>query len=499
MINLFTEEYVKDLVVQAVAKAESFLKDGKYADAEVILKQTLKVDPSCKEAIRLICQIYLSQQKGKEAIPYYEKLLETYPDDYEALNNVALCYSSVGEIDKSIEKLLKCEQLYPNVASCYWNLAVQYKEKGEHSKSFLTYERGIEFLPTDPLIRYNYAIGLAERFLFDEALIQYKKAIQFEPNFSSARFNLGLLNLQLGNYEEGWAGYEWRFQHVPVFQQFKERFADKPEWKGEFLENGEEKTILVYNEQGAGDAIQFVRYLPKIKELGFRVILEVAHELVDLLAQCEGVDQIIPLRPKKMPEYDYHVSICSLPHVLNISKPMWDGVYVKPTGSINLESYKDCKRVGICWAGNPVHRQDKERSCYLKDFKHINDIYDVKLFSLQKDLRSRFWAGQGVVDLTEDCKDMGVVDMSDMLIDFNYTAAIMKCMDFIVTVDSAVAHLAGAMGLPCYLILSHLSEFRWGVNGDNTPWYPSVKLVRQLEPGDYNSRLRQIAYEIKQK
>jgi tetratricopeptide (TPR) repeat protein len=499
MINIqFTQEEIQDLVDRAIIQAEGYVNSQRWADAEALLRQTLRVHPEYQPALRLLSQILMSHQKGAEAIEFYEKTLVLDPNNYEALNNVALCYASEGDIKKAIDYLVKCSILYPDNPACYWNLAIHYKEDGDFESCFTIYEKGIEFFPEHAELRYNYAIALAEKQRHEEAIFHYKKAIEIKPDFASAHHNLSLLNLALNNYKEGWQGYDWRFEYATGFKLFKARFAGK-EWQGE---DGEGKTILVYNEQGAGDTIQFARFLPKLKEKGFKVILEVLPELTELLASCKGVDQIVAQRFRKTPAYDYHVSIGTLPKLLDVQhdKSLWNGPYLHPTGEVDkaFENYKDNFKIGICWAGNPVHKQDALRSTYLKYFKPLNDMHNTKLFSLQKDSRPRFWSGKGVVDLTDGCEDMGVVDMGDLLVNFNYTAAIMKNMNAIVTVDTAIAHVAGAMGQKCYLLLPYSPDWRWGLHGKKSFWYPSLTLVRQLKPGDYESRLKNIAYEIRQ-
>lgn len=474
-------EEIKELVDTAVLKSQEHIRNGNLVGARDLLKQALKVDPDCEPAMRLLAQVYLNFQKSSEAILLYEKILKKAPTDQEALNNIALCYSSIGIANKCIEKLEKCLELYPDEPMCYSNLAIHSKDPKEKIK---IYKKGIERLPESHDIRFNYGVCLNEQFQFDEAIYQYKKAIEIKPDFYLPHFNLALVNLLLGNYEEGWKGYEWRFG-VPSFKKFKSRFAPKKDGK----------TILVYNEQGAGDAIQFARYFPLLKKKGYKVIYESTFELMDLMTQCEGIDYIVPYR-QKLPDYDIPISIGSLPFFLEEYEPLWNGSYLKPTGVVDpFENYKELNKIGICWAGNPVHKLDQQRSCMLKHFKHLTGK-GIKLFSLLKDTRSRYWADKGVVDLTEDCMDMGVVDMSDLLINFNYTATIMKCMDHIVTVDTAIAHLAGAMGLPCYMLVQHMPDWRWGLKGINK-WYPSVKIMRQATPGDYESILKTIAREVK--
>lgn len=495
MINLtITEEEIKELLERAVTTSEEHIKNQKLSDAENLLKQALKVNPDFEPALRLLTELLLSQQKGGDAIPYYQNLLKLKPTDQVALNNIALCYAANNQEERSLSIFKKCVELYPNEAASHSNLALQYKNMGMDEDALAAYRKGIEALPHNQDIRFNYGVFLAEKHHFDEAISQYKTAISLKPDFFLPHFNLGLLNLLLGNFEEGWKEYEWRFGHQ-VFKKFKNRFSG-PEWQGE---DGNGKTILVYNEQGAGDLIQFARYLPELKKKGFKVILEVIYDLVDLAAQCEGLDQVIPQRSKNMPAYDYHVSVGSLPLKLGIFEPFFNKKYVEPTGNVDekvFNNYKQFKKIGICWAGNPVHKHDQYRSCELKYFKHLNGIPNVKLFSLQKDSRPRFWSSRGVVDLTEGCDNMGVVDMSDLLINFNYTAAIMKCMDCVVTVDTAVAHLAGAMNIPCYVLLPEMSDWRWGLNNKTTKWYDSVKLFRQTETGTYDKGLKLITEEI---
>lgn len=494
MLNsTITEDEINQLLESSITASEDFIKRQKLSDAEALLKQALKVNPKFEPALRLLTDLLLNQQKGEEAIQFYEKLLELKPTDQVALNNIALCYTANGQKEKALDIFERCSKLFPNEPTSHSNLALQYKNMGRDEEALKAYETGISVLPNNAEIRFNFGVFLAERSLFDKAIEQYKKAIFIKPDFYLAHFNLSLVNLLIGNFKEGWQEYEWRFGHQ-VFKKFKNRFTG-PEWNGE---DGTNKTILIYNEQGAGDAIQFARYLPELKKRGFKVILEVIYDLVDLLSQCKGVDQVIPQRMKNMPSYDYHVSIASLPLKLELYEPFFNGRYIQPTGSVEDKVFRDYEKfnkIGICWAGNPVHRHDHKRSCELKHFRQLNSIPNVKMFSLQKDCRPRFWNERGIVDLTEGCENMGVVNMGDLLINFNYTAAIMECMNHIVTVDTAVAHLAGAMNLPCYMLLPEMPDWRWGMEEYTTKWYNSIKLVRQKN-NNYCDCLEQITNKI---
>jgi Tfp pilus assembly protein PilF len=439
----------------------------------------------------------IKRTKPEEAIPVYKSLLENEPNNYEGINNLAFCYSNLGKREDARLLLKKGICLYPDKSSLYWNLAIQYKEEGNFDEANNIYIDGIKALPDCPELHYNYGICLMEQGRYTSAIDCYDKAIQLDPNHANAHWNKALVLLLMGNYVTGFEEYEWRFKAIPAMEQIRNRFKNKPEWNGE-----SNVTILLYSEQGLGDALQFLRYVPLLKSMGCKVIVEAIASLVDLVSTIEGIDQIVQWRSKEIPEYDYHLSLGSLPRVFgtNLLNIPINIPYVKSTGEIDPSNFKDYKnklKVGICWAGSPYHSMDHIRSCNLREFKSIGDLSNIKLFSLQKETGKRFHKGFGVVDLTDGADDMTVVDMSDLMQDFNYTAAIIEKMDLIITVDTVVAHLAGAMGKKCWVLLPSNPDWRWGSEKETSPWYPSIRLFRQNKGEIWADVFHRVLQELK--
>jgi hypothetical protein len=315
------------------------------------------------------------------------------------------------------------------------------------------------------------------------------------------------LLLTIGKFKEGWERYEARWESFPQFKKIKERFDPTKEWVGQDLLG---KKILIYVEQGAGDSIQFLRLCKNLKEQGAIVLFEEVSLLTSLMKTCPYIDEIIEVG-KTLPEHDYHQSVMSLPLYLNLGDPVKslvnaDNKYlfvnrndISNPGLLedhSWEGYKDNFKIGICWAGNPVHKNDMIRSTWLKHFREISKIPNVKLFSIQQDTRRRFWPSSGEVDLCEGADGLMVVDMAPYLRDFNCTASIIERMDLVITVDTSVAHLTGALGKPVWNLLSWHSDWRWRYDTDTTPWYPSMKLFRQKAIGDWEELFCRLHAEI---
>jgi hypothetical protein len=242
--------------------------------------------------------------------------------------------------------------------------------------------------------------------------------------------------------------------------------------------------------------------------MGATVVVEEHAELIDLLKTMEGIDQIVTLGKDQLPPFDYHQSLVSLPYTLKMYDPKdFPNIPYLQTNYMNLPElsilddsnwgcYDGLTRIGIVWGGNPIHRNDHIRSTYLKYFKTIQEIPGVKLFSLQKDTRERYWPGIGIKDLAEDCDGMSIVDLKDFMLDYNCTAALIDRMDLIITVDTATAHLAGAMGKPVYLLVAWHNDWRWLLDKKTTEWYPTMKIFRQNKPDNWESVFQAVKEEL---
>lgn len=317
----------------------------------------------------------------------------------------------------------------------------------------------------------------------DKAEKCFSTALEIDPGFSAAHVDLACVAHFRGDYEKAFTHYEERFAHFSQLNFYMEKYDQSKRWKGESLED---KTILLYGEQGLGDSIHFVRYVKKVKELGAHTIVHCPKSLCRILSRCEGVDGILDRnivndRGEEFPDYDYQCSMMSLPFLLKCFDDPLNDPYIKPLTTFDVkEKYHDTFNIGIMWAGSPAHPNDLYRSVHLNQFREIHSMPGVKLFNLQVDLRKRSYAkgSRKMVDLTKGCEDMKVVDMTTMIKDFEDTATIISGLDLLICVDTAIVHLAGAMDIPCWVLMPYNPDWRWGLEGKTTRWYKSLKLFR---------------------
>jgi hypothetical protein len=287
----------------------------------------------------------------------------------------------------------------------------------------------------------------------------------------------------LGQYEEAWKEYEWRWKHFSPFARIRDRYPLEKYWKGQNC-----KRVLLYPEQGVGDSLMCIRYA---KEINATTMLECSEDIIPLFK--DFVDEIYVFG-KAPSNFDYHCSLVGLPEIFgaNLNNICGDAYL---SGSLSASSdwdkYKGLK-IGICWAGNPIHPNDENRSCPLKFFEDIGKIPEVILFSLQKEHLIR----KNGANLNAGA-EVELIDMSEFMNDWNKTASIIANMDLIVTVDTALAHLSGGMGKPTWILLPNNSDWRWGKFGETTPWYSSVRLFRQKEKGNWKSVFKSLLNEIK--
>jgi len=309
-------------------------------------------------------------------------------------------------------------------------------------------------------------------------------------NHALTDWNVSLVHLLTGNFEAGWPGHQARL-NLPSASYPK---IPRPMWLGE--ENIEGKTILVAADEGLGDTIQFVRYVPMLAERGARVLLVVQDSLHGLLSGMNVVLQCAPVSAvSTLPAFDFHCPISSLPLAFGTRLDTIPTAipYLPSPATSRVQAWEDRLgprtrlRVGLVWSGRPSHMNDHNRSIPLQAFSRLFDV-DATLLSLQKDLRPNDAAllrGRSeIIDLTAD------------LTDFTETAALVSCLDLIISVDTSVAHLAGALGRPTWILLPYTPDYRWLLDRSDSPWYPTMRLYRQTAIGDWNGPLQQLAAEL---
>ena len=313
----------------------------------------------------------------------------------------------------------------------------------------------------------------------DEAIACFERVLQLEADDVNAHINRSLVWLLRGDFERGWDEYEWRWEHKDSLpRQCPQRL-----WDGSSLAG---RTILLHAEQGLGDTIQFIRYAPLVKRCGGTVVVGCSKLLTRLLATCSGIDRVVT-KEDSLPEFDVHAPLLSLPRIFqtHLDSIPADIPYLQSLEKCrpeieNLLSAQQVKhRVGIVWAGNPDHPNDRNRSCALSCFRVLTCLPDVALFSLQK--------GANGADLERECREMSVIDLSEVLDDFAETAAAVMKLDLVITVDTAVAHLAGALGRPVWVLLPFAPDWRWLLDREDSSWYPTMRLFRQPRPGDWEA------------
>jgi tetratricopeptide (TPR) repeat protein len=333
-------------------------------------------------------------------------------------------------------------------------------------------------------------VTLHELKRYDEAITHYDKALSLKPDYHEASWNKSLCLLLQGNFENGLQLYESRWNSKIVSEEIGgKRLFDKPTWLG--VEPLQDKTILLYGEQGLGDFIQFCRYVKLVADLGAKVILEVPKTLEELMQGLEGVSELV-IRGNKLPFFDYQCSLLSLPLAF---KTNLDNI-PNQGGYINLDGYsnkiKEWKlrlsskirpRVGLVWSGNLHHKNDHNRSILLSDIlPSLPNQFEY--VSLQKELRE-------VDKLTLD-SNLHILNFSSHLNDFLDTAALIDNLDLVISVDTSVAHLSGALGKKTLLLLPYVPDWRWLLDREDSPWYPSMKLYRQTSMGNWSGALERV-------
>lgn len=401
--------------------------NGRCDIAHVFIRRAIDLCPTCGYFHNALGRSLIGLKRHTEAVGALEWSIQLDPADADAWNNLGAAYVELDRPEDAVRVYNKSLELREGHAPAYANLCSAYRTLGK----------------------------------LDEAIAAGEKAIELRPTWADAHWNLALALLTAGRFEAGWREFEWRWGcstfNSPI-RQFK-----CPVWQGESLF---QKTICVWGEQGAGDAIQMARYLKVLESRGAIV----------MTCFDTALDRLMP--PNRQTDehdgaLDYHVPVMSLPLTLGMYEPYWDGAYIhaEPTDLPGDEI-----RVGLCWAGNPNHHNDRNRSLSADAFEPLR-VDGVAFYSLQKGHDAPLW----MVDLTPKCAD------------FADTAALIANLDLVITVDTSIAHLAGAMGKPVWIILPREgADWRWGVRDEQSAWYPSARLFRggRAAVGDVAKELR---------
>lgn len=508
MSEEMTVERAKKIMDEAADRAAELL-ETKPAVAEIILKQLLRVDPEHSAGLQLLGLAKHRLGRNTEAVEIFQTALELDPYNADNYNNIGLAYAGLQNNQRAIENIKKAIELDPAKYLFLNNLALQYRLIGDHKAAVATLEHALSLQPDSPQMWTNLGGLYGELKQIDRSIQCFTKATDIDPAYSAAYVDLAFAHHLLGEWEEGFESYEWRFEYFDQMKFYKRSYDQTKRWNGR--NSLKDKTILIYAEQGLGDCIQFMRFIPELKKKGCKVIVHCPLGLDSLIRRFEGVDgttnrDIVNNTGDPFPEYDYQCAMMSLPYLLQSfefsGKPYVEAVTPNFRKFVD-EEYGPSLKVGIVWAGSPAHPHDQRRSIPLKHFRWLYETPGVKLFSLQFDTRPRRYGfdmrpgSEGkIVDYSEGCENMKLVDLTTMIQSMEDTATILAGLDLVICCDTAVAHLAGAMGVPCWVLIPFNPDWRWCISGDTTVWYDSLKLFRQSDRNNWEEVMSRVQKEL---
>jgi tetratricopeptide (TPR) repeat protein len=498
---------------------------SRLAEAIACFQKALHLKPAEGEGYFYLGNAFLEQGKFPEAQAAYEQCVRLVPEHGEAWTNLGVSLGEQGRLDAALLAYRRARELRPQSAEVHYNLGNALRDRGKHEEALACYQEALRLKPDYGKASVNLglaqaAIGLLDDAVatlqraldlggndaethnsmgavlsltgrLDAAIAHYQKAIERKADYAEAHWNLALAWLVQGDFRRGWPEYEWRlrckqFESLPAFAQ--------PRWDGSHLIG---RRIVLTTEQGLGDTLQFIRYARLVKERGGTVVVQCQKELVPLLRCCSGIDQLVPAG-SALPEFAYHAPLLSLPAILGttLDTTPAEVPYVRADPHLVEHWRRELAqvhgfRVGIAWQGNPKHPWDRHRSIPLACFEPLARIQGVRLISLQRGPGTEQLAalhGRFPV-LTLDAK----MDENGAFLD---TAAVMQGLDLIVTSDTAIPHLAGALARPVWMALSFTPDWRWLRDREDSPWYPTLRLFRQGRLGDWKGVMDRMAQEL---
>jgi tetratricopeptide (TPR) repeat protein len=543
-------------IAQAYAEAVGLYRAGRLDEAEKIVARILKELPQAAAALGLLGLIKLGRGRPAAALPLLDAALKRNPGEPEILSNRGLVLAALdrdAEALESIDRALAAKPDNPDTLNNRGNVLLKLVRSGEalatfdralaiapghlgaavsrgnalaalgrNAEALAQYEALIAALPASAelhfnrgnalcgLARHGEAIAAYDRALLlrgdhvkthinrgvalqalnrhEEAIAGFERVIALDKSNADARHNAALSRLTLGDYQPGFAQYEARWERAGMPRR---RRLGRPLWLGEYPLF--RKTILLTAEQGLGDTIQFARYAPVLAAMGAKVALEVPSELVSLLGRIAGVSGTVA-RGEALPPFDLHCPVGSLPLALRTEAaaiPAASPYLAADEGRIakwraRLGDSK-ARRVALAWSGRATHPNDRNRSIALARLAPLVGLEGIEFVSIQRELRAEDTPLLGRLPLEH---------LGDELVDFDDTAAVLALADLVISVDTAVAHLAGAMGRPTWVLLPFCPDWRWMLAREDSPWYPTARLYRQSLPGDWESVIARVRNDL---
>jgi Flp pilus assembly protein TadD len=520
-IVFLVETWLVATVAEALALAVQYHQSGALPQAEQLYRQILEVAPQQVEVYMHLATLYRQRGQLDEAVASLQGALRVRPDSFASQTNLGTLFSERGQMDEAIACYQAALRINPNFPQAHNNLGVALAKRGRHDEALASYREALRLNPAfaeayanlgnllrerdefaqavdcyDQALRLNptYAkahnnrgMALLELGRVPEALANFERAVLLQADFAEAHMNRGVALLLLGRLPEGFAEYEWR----SACKGYPEMPLNLPHWDGSDLKG---KTILLTSEQGLGDTLQFIRYAALVKERGATVVATCPMLLYPLLAGSPntGIDQLVPKVPGAASLATVQAVLPSLPRLLGTTLETVPArvPYLAPDPArvdywhAELAKYSGLK-IGIAWKGSAANPKDRWRSVPLAQFTPLARLEGVQLFSLQ--------VGPGREELQALAGSFAVTDLGTS---FAETAAIMKNLDLVISVDSALAHLAGALAVPVWVTVQFAPDWRWMLEREDSPWYPTMRLFRQREREKWDEVFERMANEV---
>ena len=508
---------------QFLALAEHYFRSNHHQLAKDVLKIIINTDPGNSKANELLAYIYENQgdqntsyqllelacrkencspealyylgsaqlERGlyDEAVHVLQRCIQKAGGVFEALHDLGTAYGQLGKTEEALKCYQDCLKLNQESHELYYNIARCLDDLKRYDEALTCYDQAIQLKPDYAAAWYNKGITLHDLKRYHEALTHYDKAIQLKPKFFESHWNKALTCLVLEDFDNGWNLFDYRWKKLDADQYRHYEFREL-----ESLENIADKNILVSHEQGLGDTIQFSRYLPKLIELGANVIFKVQKPLLNLL--IPQLECVTTYEIPKNSQFDFQVPLLTLPklfktNITNIPLPIDlkinNNEISRWRNKLNLS--KDKLNIGLAVSGNPIHKNDLNRSMPLQYFAPL--FHFGKFFLIQKQIND--------LDKKVLSREKEVIFLGDEINDFVDTASIIQNMDLIISVDTSLIHLAGSLNKESFLMLPWCPEWRWFLDKSESPWYPSIRIFRQESSGNWDSVIAQIKIALESK
>jgi tetratricopeptide (TPR) repeat protein len=448
-------------------------------EALQILDRALAYAPDHIDALNSRGIILLDRKRAADARVSFDAVLARAPDHLQARVNRANALAALGRFDDAMADYDAALRLAPRHPLVLFNRGNALREQNRDAEAIAEYDQVLAAMPQHAGAWQNRGLALAAQNRHADAVASYDQALALQPEHADAHFNAALSLLTIGDYRRGFAEYEWRGKRTGM--SAKPRFGVPP-WRGESPLAG--KTILLHAEQGLGDTVQFARYAPLLARAGAQVMLEAQPELKELLSRLDGISAVIA-RGDKLPSFDLHCPLASLPLAMKteIATIPAQFPYLKTSEQrivrwrARLEAVPS-PRVALAWSGRATHANDRNRSIALAQLEPLIARPEFRFLSIQRELRA--------ADAERLSGDPRIMHVGEELADFADTAAVLSLADLVISVDTSVAHVAGALGRPTLVLLPFQPDWRWTLDLTHSPWYPAARLFRQERPGDWS-------------